>query len=244
MPDPASPFEPGSNATSRLNEVTSCQAIDSFSKSSEAAPLDCETFEFHVQELLDLKRNPQDEPSVQQHASTCPECHELLRQFSQLELTLQLALRKNSSDSKRGSEHLRPFHPVSQIRRRQAGMLLQAVAVLLLTGSVGGWLASRQSERAPRMPLATSNESSPASRAQRIAGINGIQPAVHYRSLEQCYELTSELPGVRPLQSSIQVAIAWWWNYLNLDGNGIRTTPHHERGFGLNPLLAEVHRQV
>lgn len=73
---------------------------------------------------------------------------------------------------------------------------------------------------------------------------SGIRPVAHYRSLEQCYELTIELPGVRSLQTSILVALDWCRDYFKLDGSQTPEPPHHERGFGLNPLRAEINRQA
>lgn len=206
--------------------------------------LDCYSFELQVQELLDLRKDPTSDAAVQAHSSKCAECSELLTQFTQLESTLHLALRAKASASGETRAPARPLHPVSQRRREQFGWAAQAASVLLICGTLLGWVASRPTQSISLLPVAVNNNSLGSLRESAAASPSGIRPAVHYRSLEQCYELTSELPGVRPLQSSIQVALAWWWDYLNLDGNDTRSLPHHERGFGLNPLLAEANRQV
>lgn len=209
-----------------------------------ALELDCRSFELQVQELLDQRKDPTCDAAVQIHASQCAECSELLEQFTQLESTLQLALKAKIPATRDSRATPRPLHPVSQRQREQLSWVAQAASVLLICGTVIGWMASRPTQQTSLLPVAVSNESSRNLREPALASVSGIRPAVHYRSLEQCYELTSELPGVRPLQSSIQVAIAWWWDYLNLDGNDTRSLPHHERGFGLNPLMAEANRQV
>lgn len=206
--------------------------------------LDCMSFESHVQELLDLRKSPEIDLAVRAHASNCAECSDLLHQFTQLESALQLALKSKTATSTEKQEVARPLHPVSRRQREQFNWAAQAAVVLLLCGALVGWFASRQPQSNALIPLAVSELPVRSTPEQLLATASGIRPAVHYRSLEQCYELTSELPGVRPLQSSIQVALAWWWDYLNLDGNDNRSLPHHERGFGLNPLLAEANRRV
>jgi|688.fasta_scaffold232235_2 hypothetical protein len=206
--------------------------------------LDCTSFESHVQELLDLRKSPEIDLAVQMHASNCAECSDLLHQFTQLESALQLALKSKTPAATEKREVARPLHPVSRRQREQLSWTVQAAVVLLLCGALVGWVASRQPQSNSLIPVAVSELPARSTPEQLLATASGIRPAVHYRSLEQCYELTSELPGVRPLQSSIQVALAWWLDYLNLDGNETRSLPHHERGFGLNPLLAEVNRQV
>lgn len=211
---------------------------------SRGFELDCTTFESHVQELLDLRNSPESDLAVQAHASSCAECLELLHQFTQLESALPLALKSKTPVAAKKREVAHPMHPVSRRQREQISWAAQAAVVLLLCGSLVGWVASRQPQSNALIPVAVSELPARSSPEQLLATASGIRPAVHYRSLEQCYELTSELPGVRPLQSSIQVALAWWWDYLNLDGNETRSLPHHERGFGLNPLLAEANRQV
>lgn len=206
--------------------------------------LDCAEFESQVQELLDLRRDPESDPAVRMHASQCDECWELLRQFTQLESTLQIALKAKAPSTRGKREIVRPLHPVSQRSREQYNWAAQVASILLVCVTLIGWVATRPPQRASWIPVAVSNDPSRMGRDSLVAGPSGIRPAVHYRSLEQCYELTSELPGVRPLQSSIQVAIAWWWDYLNLGGGQLESLPHHERGFGLNPLLAEANRRV
>jgi hypothetical protein len=44
--------------------------------------------------------------------------------------------------------------------------------------------------------------------ADELVG-NAIRPVSSFRSIETCYEITAELPGIRPLQSSLSVAIDW-----------------------------------
>jgi hypothetical protein len=211
---------------------------------SRGLELDCTSFESHVQELLDLRKSPENDLAVQTHASVCQECSELLHQFTQLESALQLALKPKAPVVAEKREVVLPVHPFSQRHREQFSWAAQAAVVLLLCGALIGWAASRQPKSNALIPVAVSELRGQNSPEQLLASGSGIRPAVHYRSLEQCYELTSELPGVRPLQSSIQVALAWWWDYLNLDGNETHSLPHHERGFGLNPLLAEANRRV
>ena len=217
---------------------------DYHNRLSVRSELDCESFELHVQELLDLRKSPESDPAVQAHSNSCSECRELLHQFTQLESSLQLVLKAKASATTRKREVVRHLHPVSRRQREQISLTAQAAAVLLLCGALVGLLVSRQPQSNALLPVAVSESAPRNTPGQFLAGAEGIRPVVHYRSLEQCYELTSELPGVRPLQSSIQVALAWWWDYLNLDGNETRSSPHHERGFGLNPLLAEANRRV
>jgi hypothetical protein len=248
MPDQTSSRNFSENSRS-LNdgELTSS---DRAGRSLRGPELDCASFESHVQELLDLRESPESDPGVQAHASRCAECLDLLRQFTQLESALQLTLKSKvtlkskASSAAEKREVARPLHPVSRRQREQFSWAAQAAVVLLLCGALVGWLASRPPQSNTLLPVAVRDLPVRSNPEQLLASASGIRPAVHYRSLEQCYELTSELPGVRPLQSSIQVAFAWWWDYLNLDGDDIRSKPHHERGFGLNPLLAEANRQV
>ena len=244
MADPFSSARPNGAEPSNLLGVSSSASPDTTVEFEASSRTDCAAFEVRVQELLDLRESPETDRGIQEHSGRCADCRELLQQFTRLESTLQLALRNKAPHPEQKQKNIRPLHPISQRRRDRAGWAMQAIAVLLLCGAVGNWLASFQPQQSTLLPVASSASAS-GTRQQRLAAdFSGIRPVMHYRSLEQCYELTSELPGVRPLQSSIQVAISWWWNYLNLDGNDTRALPYHERGFGLNPLLDEANRRV
>ena len=111
--------------------------------------------------------------------------------------------------------------------------------LLFALGLVGIAAVKQQTQRTALVPVASvlSSESGDGELVE-IAG--RFHPVASYRSLEQCYELTSELPGVKPLQASIWVALDWWQHYFRLAPNREPDARYHERGFGLNPLMVEA----
>ncbi len=260
-PDVASAQTPGN-----VSQVPPVQGVaDSGLNSS--APLDCEGFEEHLQNLLDARLDPELDPEVTEHLAMCHDCPRVLHEY----LLLETALRSLPGNSKMASlnrpnaeasghearagsvssapgnaaftSRQRPplkRHPVSIARHQRKLLWIQAALVLILLGSLGFAFIRWQHAEATLLPVpsrfAAASSSLPSGVPTHMAGINRV---VHYRSLEQCYSLTTELPGVKPLQTSIVVALDWWQDYLGIRPSQLPKSHLIEPGFGLNPLLAD-----
>ena len=221
--------------------------------------LNCEQFETRVQELLDRRLDPADDSAIERHVRSCAPCAKLLTDFQALELALRQSAasagpqRSGSANSGRSrligqfdpagairlDERLnRPQHPASREQQTRVIRYFQAAVLLIAVGLIGIGAVQQKAQRTALLPV-------PGAIARGAIGgapgkfPGGFQPVASYRSLEQCYELTSELPGVRPLQASIWVALDWWQQYFGLSPSSQPDALLHERGFGLNPLVVE-----
>lgn len=236
-------------------------------------PVNCLEFEERVQDLLDRRLDPAGDPAIERHALACAECAGLLADFVFLESVLRnsdeplhltgqpggtLASSNRTSDQtptarSRMTTLVTPDrtlrksallpHPVSRDQRSRNARYLQATLILVALGMIGVGMQQRWNRQATLLPVAGSGLEQ--NELQLAFGMQaGFRPVAAYRSLEQCYELTAELPGVKPLQTSILVALDWWQHYFGLTPTTVPAARHQEDQFGLNPLLAEGWRRV
>lgn len=217
--------------------------------------------------MLDLRQSPAGDQAIARHANECPPCARLLTDF----LDLEAALRTATLDSKRRlgeagwapavrtrprlghvasqgpASAAFPKHPASRERRTLLIRYAQAAVLLLAVGFLGFNVLRQRAQRIAMLPVPDRTEASSLFASADDWGMakpGAFRPVSSYRSLEQCYELTSELPGVKPLQTSILVALDWWQQYFRLSPVSEPVPRYHEQGFGLNPLFADTRYQA
>lgn len=229
------------------------------SEPAQTSALNCHDFESRVQELLDARRRPDSDSRIRVHAEHCQDCRLLLTQFRRLESVLERSLQARTEHqfgcaktapfrdeglSRLSRRSSRPVHPVSRSHRVKLDFAARAAVLVLLAGFAAFQIGFSMKRQEVLLPMPRTGGPMFVAGTQLSGSGSGIRPVANYRSLEQCYELTIELPGVRSLQTSILVALDWCRDYFKLDGGEIPEPPHHERGFGLNPLRAEINRQA
>lgn len=152
-----------------------------------------------------------------------------------------------SEDGRDQVSAILPKHPAIREQQTQMFRYLQAAVLLVAVGLIGFGVVHQRAQRIAMLPVPKG-----AAGAAQIATADdwrftkpeAFRPVSTYRSLEQCYELTSELPGVKPLQASILVALDWWQQYFRLSPITEPEPRLHEYGFGLNPRIADTRYQA
>lgn len=185
--------------------------------------LDCENFEEFVQEALDERLNLSLSPDLQGHADGCPRCQETLARYQRLQGILTVAfsvpagceIRRPPADQPLPTRAVAASEtdPLLANRRRRSYVPLRTSLPWLAAASVAILLTWTW-----QTGLRNSNDlSHPALVVQSPDNLHpefAIHPVGNSRSIERCLEITAELPGIRPLQSTFTLAVGWCQDYF------------------------------
>ncbi|MBX3416952.1 MAG: zf-HC2 domain-containing protein [Pirellulaceae bacterium] len=192
----------------------------------------CDEFQDLINELLDCSLDPADDLRVSEHAHSCHDCQAILSQYRQMELLTRFAFRSidddcfgnaqsqnqkgegfdtrpirqldldsvglNGETAYSGGRHVLPKRPIRTI----LGTLAASVLVLVFF--------ERPSSLQPEhlnVASTTSPSSSENSPSKDLVAQDRTRPATRIFTWPNCYEITSELPGIRPIRSSVDATL-------------------------------------
>ena len=232
--------------------------------------INCDSFELRIQDVMDARLDPSRQPELTGHADQCCGCRPILDRYSQLHTILNCAFTSDGSPgfasrspisavtkdnshemvgnliANAGSDSLdspgrKRRRQVSSLDVSTAAMVLLAVGLTVVMLQSGGGIPIARSKTSSFV-VATSSGSEYQLQNESVNGLasSPIRQVSSFRSIETCYEITAELPGIRPLQSSLSVAIDWlqksiggnWFSEQKPDdSNSNFGALHHELAF-------------
>jgi hypothetical protein len=177
----------------------------------------CENFESWINEVLDARQDPRFDQRIARHSRECPACAETLTEYVNVENLVAVAFSHPSAVAERKRiEHRR--RTASKLRLA-IGALAASILVLIVV------------ERGN--PSVSVDGTSPdvISRTSSPPLANNL-PSIHApsTSLTTCYELTSELPGIRPIRSSVDATLNLIQQYVPT--SYYRSEPSKRPGLG------------
>ncbi|MEQ1904294.1 MAG: hypothetical protein ABL888_08930 [Pirellulaceae bacterium] len=154
----------------------------------------CEDFENWIHEALDARQDPRFDQRIARHSRECPACAETLSDYVKVENLVAVAFSHPSAVAER--QRIEKRRRTESIWRLAIGALAASILVLVVVerGNSPASVVGNSPDaitRSNSMPLATD---SPSRQAATV-------------SLATCYELTSELPGIRPIRSSVDATL-------------------------------------
>ena len=188
---------------------------------------------------MDARLDPAQQLQLTGHAEQCCGCRPILDRYTRLHDILNCAFTSdgspgfafggpNSEDAKDGGHDLvnnsipiagsDSLDSLGRKRNRQkssfnvstAAMVLLAVGLMVVMLQSGGGIPMARSKTSSFV-VASSSGAEYQLHSETVDGMatSPIRHVSSFRSIETCYEITAELPGIRPLQSSLSVAIDW-----------------------------------
>ncbi len=217
----------------------------------------CQTVENQIQDSLDARKCPSNDPQIVEHVRICPDCERRLQEFLQLSALLETAYptQYSSSSVPNSNKSIPEFAPqmlnpcvstgatkenlpaVSNLANtaseRQNRVLRPSLmnwqsllgtlaASILVIAMLEGRDSIHVNMRGPELSsIRSQTVTSPSSSPVPVVSSWSIpSPSDFWRksnysktssaSLVTCYELTSELPGIRPLQASVEATIEYF----------------------------------
>ncbi len=154
----------------------------------------CENFENWIHESLDARQDPRFDQRVARHSRECPACQETLSAYLRVENLVAAAFSHPSAVAQR--ERIERRRRVASKLRLAIGALAASILVLVVfesgnPRSSDGTLTGESIGQRNPSPFI---DVLPKDQASSV-------------SLTTCYELTSELPGIRPIRSSVDATL-------------------------------------
>jgi hypothetical protein len=147
----------------------------------------CTEFEDRLNQLLDDRRAPQDDPALQAHAATCSDCQEMLAVQESLFRGMAL-LHGRTAAPELGKRVLRELNapaptlaPLPSPPRRSWWTILASAAAVLLAVGFSVWLVTRTNQGPavvqPRQPRSQPEGLAIGNRGVATPKVNQVQPA-------------------------------------------------------------------
>lgn len=184
--------------------------------------LDCFSFDCRVQDLMDERIELRTDLPLQNHAAECESCRSLLSSFESLESALGAAFPFNAVEDE--SKELDSFasprisdHQKTVASWGIAGAVLAMAAMLLLMLQPVSESFRTDDLAELSLPPATAPSAEPGATEPNLLADDSsefepsdINSAVYHSiptSLRNAYQYAVELPGIRPIECSINVTL-------------------------------------
>lgn len=181
--------------------------------SQSNSKISCEGFENRIQDLMDQRIALADDQDLNLHANQCPQCRSVLSNFSSLEKVLFSAFAEQESLS--GLPDHRTTHGIAAWSISGAMMAIAAVLALIIIPTLnrpaGNMITVAQNDSAIADHVNLPDlENSPEADIEIKAPVHPSVTLVSYDlppTLKNAYHYAAELPGIRPIECSLNVTI-------------------------------------
>lgn len=206
--------------------------------------VNCLNFEERINKRLDLRLSPAGDMDLVAHSTTCAECRMMLQDYQLLDRCLNLT---HDSNCHAVTSGYRVLNTDSSIARLSA--IYSIAAVLLIGVCLAFGILDDDSttsrpviaassfppainpaviEESPDAPVAPKTGRNP----EGLTAVNSLvywnQISEHLSPLNPYYQISAELPGVRPFQYSLGITIDWFQNLFRFSQDEIS-----DPGFGV-----------